>query len=44
MRLSEEVLRQGRAIIASRLGLDFSEVRRQDLERGLVRALRTAAT
>jgi len=44
MRLSEEVLRQGQAIIASRLGLDFSEVRRQDLERGLARALRTAPT
>lgn len=44
MRLPEEVLRQGRAIIERRLGLDFSEVRRQDFERGLARALRTART
>lgn len=37
MRLSDEVVRQARALIASRLGLDFPDGRQADLQRGLVR-------
>jgi len=43
VKLSDEVCCQARALIASRLGLDFSEHRQADLERGLVRALRAAS-
>lgn len=43
MRLSWEICLQARALIASRLGLDFSEARQADLERGLIRALRTSS-
>ncbi len=43
MRLSDDTCAQARALIASRLGLDFAEGRRADLERGLVRACRAAA-
>ncbi|MCI0407904.1 MAG: chemotaxis protein CheR [Acidobacteria bacterium] len=43
MRLSEELCLQAQALIASRLGLDFSKGRQADLERGLVRACRTSS-
>ncbi len=43
MRLADEVCRQARALIARRLGLDFPEGRRADLERGLLSACRTAS-
>ena len=42
MRLSNEVREQARVLIASRLGLDFPERRQSDLERGLLRALRSS--
>lgn len=42
MRLSDEVCREARALIASRLGLDFPESRQADLERGLIRASRAS--
>jgi chemotaxis protein methyltransferase CheR len=41
MTLSDEVCQQARALIASRLGLDFPEHRRADLAEGLARACRT---
>jgi chemotaxis protein methyltransferase CheR len=43
MRLSDDVCDQARALIASRLGLDFSERRQGDLERCLIRACRSSA-
>jgi chemotaxis protein methyltransferase CheR len=43
MRLSDAVCRQARALVASRLGLDFTDSRRGDLEQGLVRACRAAS-
>ncbi|MBI2553889.1 MAG: hypothetical protein HYV92_05575 [Candidatus Rokubacteria bacterium] len=43
MRLSPEVCHQARALIASRLGLDFPESRQADLERGLIRACRASS-
>ncbi len=43
MRVSDEVCRQARDLIASRLGLDFPESRQADLERGLIRACRTSS-
>ena len=43
MRLSDEVCRHARALIASRLGLDFPEARQADLERGLIRACRNSS-
>jgi len=43
MRLSGEVCREVRALVASRLGLDFPESRQADLERGLLRALRASS-
>ncbi|MBI2466960.1 MAG: chemotaxis protein CheR [Candidatus Rokubacteria bacterium] len=43
MRLSDEVCRQARALVASRLGLDFADVRRADLGRGLVQACRASS-
>jgi len=43
MRLSDEVCQQMRALIASRLGLDFPEGRQADLERGLIRACRSSS-
>jgi chemotaxis protein methyltransferase CheR len=43
MRLSEETCLQAQALIASRLGLDFSKGRQADLERGLVQACRTSS-
>ncbi|WP_447973618.1 CheR family methyltransferase [Nitrospira sp. Kam-Ns4a] len=43
MRLSEEVLAQARTLITARLGLDFPEARRADLERGLQHVLERAA-
>lgn len=42
MRLPDEVCQQARDLIASRLGLDFPDRRRADLERGLARALRSS--
>lgn len=44
MKLSDEVCRLARSLIAYRLGLDFPEARQADLERGLARALRSAST
>lgn len=38
MRLTHEASQEARALIASRLGLDFPETRHADLERGLLRA------
>ncbi|MGH8055680.1 MAG: hypothetical protein ACREOH_00375, partial [Candidatus Entotheonellia bacterium] len=43
MKLSDDVCRQARALIASRLGLDFPETRQADLERGLMRACPTSS-
>ncbi|MBI4381907.1 MAG: protein-glutamate O-methyltransferase CheR, partial [candidate division NC10 bacterium] len=43
MRLSNELCIQAQALIASRLGLDFSKGRQADLERGLVGACRTSS-
>ena len=43
MRLSNELCLQAQALIASRLGLDFSKGRQADLERGLVQACRTSS-
>lgn len=43
MRLSDEVCRQARALVASRLGLDFPDGRRADLGRGLVQACRASS-
>jgi len=43
MRLSPEVCHQARALIASRLGLDFPESRQADLERGLIRACQASS-
>jgi len=43
MRLSNELCLQAEALIASRLGLDFSKGRQADLERGLVQACRTSS-
>ncbi|MBI4213793.1 MAG: hypothetical protein HY534_05720 [Chloroflexi bacterium] len=43
MKLSEELHTQARTLVASRLGLDFSERRRADLERGLVHAAGTSS-
>jgi len=43
VRLPDEVCRQARALIASRLGLDFPEERRADLERGFIRACRASS-
>jgi chemotaxis protein methyltransferase CheR len=43
MRLSDDVCDQARALIASRLGLDFSERRQGDLERCVIRACGSAA-
>jgi len=43
MKLSDEAYRQARALIASRLGLDFPETRRADLERGLMRVCGTSS-
>ncbi|MBI4637216.1 MAG: tetratricopeptide repeat protein [Candidatus Rokubacteria bacterium] len=43
MRLSDEACGQARALIASRLGLDFGENRRADLERGLLNACRRSS-
>ena len=43
MKLSDEVCLQARALIASRLGLDFPEGRRADLERGFIRACRASS-
>jgi chemotaxis protein methyltransferase CheR len=43
MRLSDEVFLQARILIAGRLGLDFTDRRRTDLERGLVHALRVSS-
>ena len=42
MRFSDEMLQQARALIATRLGLDFPERRQADLERGFLRALRSS--
>ncbi|MBI4610391.1 MAG: tetratricopeptide repeat protein [Candidatus Rokubacteria bacterium] len=42
MRLADEVRYQARALIASRLGLDFPESRKADLERGFIRACRSS--
>jgi len=42
VRVSDEVRLRARALIASRLGLDFAEHRQADLERGLLRACRSA--
>ena len=42
MRFSDDMCQQARALIASRLGLDFPERRQADLERGLTRALRSS--
>ena len=39
MKISDEVQVQARALIANRLGLDFQECRKADLERGLRQAL-----
>jgi chemotaxis protein methyltransferase CheR len=43
MRLADEVCHRARDLIARRLGLDFPEGRRADLERGLLSACRTAS-
>lgn len=43
MRLPDEVSRQARALIATRLGLNFPEERRADLERGFIRACRASS-
>ena len=43
MRFSEETRRQARALIGSRLGLDFAEHRRPELEQALLRASRSAS-
>lgn len=43
MKLSPEICQQARSLIASRLGLEFSEGRQADLERGLIRAWQTAS-
>jgi chemotaxis protein methyltransferase CheR len=43
MKLSEEVLLQARALISTRLGLNFSDSRQSDLERGLLQALRISS-
>ena len=43
MKLSDELCLQAQALIASRLGLDFSKGRQADLERGLIRACRTSS-
>lgn len=43
MRLSDDLCREARALIASRLGLDFPESRQADLERGLSRACRASS-
>lgn len=43
MRVSDDVLLRARALIASRLGLDFPEHRQADLEPGLLRACRSAS-
>lgn len=42
MRLPDEVCQQARDMVARRLGLDFPDRRRADLERGLARALRSS--
>jgi chemotaxis protein methyltransferase CheR len=44
VRLSDEAYLQARILVASRLGLEFPEARRPELERGFLRAWRTAAT
>jgi chemotaxis protein methyltransferase CheR len=44
MRLSDEVCRQARALVAGRMGLDFPDSRRADLERGLAGACQAAST
>ena len=41
MKLSVQLYEQARDLIADRLGLDFPERRRADLERGLARVLRS---
>ncbi len=43
MRIPDEVRLRARALIASRLGLDFAEHRRADLEQALLRASRSAS-
>ncbi len=43
MKLSDDVYVSARSVIASRLGLDFPEARRVDMERGLIGALRAAS-
>jgi len=42
MKLSHEMIVQAQELVARRLGLDFPEARRADLERGLLRASRTS--
>jgi chemotaxis protein methyltransferase CheR len=42
MKLSDEVCRQARVLIANQLGLDFPEHRQADLERGLAQAVQTS--
>ena len=42
MKLSDEVCRQARVLIANQLGLDFPEHRQSDLERGLAQAVQTS--
>lgn len=44
MKLSDQVCREARMLIAKRLGLDFPDSRQADLERGLARALRSSST
>lgn len=43
MNFSDEIRSQAQALIASRLGLDFTERRQADLERGLAQAIRAAS-
>jgi chemotaxis protein methyltransferase CheR len=43
MSISAEDLARAEALVASRLGLEFQEARRADLERGLLRASRAAS-
>ncbi len=44
MTLPDEIVRQARILVARRLGLDFPDSRRADLERGLVEACRAASS
>ncbi|MBI4573670.1 MAG: tetratricopeptide repeat protein [candidate division NC10 bacterium] len=43
MRLSNELCHRARSLVADRLGLDFPEARRADLEQGLLRGLRASS-